>query len=76
MKHQVPDRPHLKGQIFLGSTNTDVVLVGMVKHPEDASKLELFTTSSVDITCVAHIEAMSLTGISYFIKEKSQKHTY
>jgi len=40
--------------------NTDVVLAGMVKHTEDASKLELFTTSSVDITCITHIEAMSL----------------
>lgn len=42
----------LKYQIYRGSTNTDVVLGGTVKHPEDPSYVELLTSSSVDITCM------------------------
>ena len=42
----------LKSQIYRGSTNTDVVLGGTVKHPEDPSYVELLTSSSVDITCM------------------------
>ncbi|KAL5733586.1 hypothetical protein ACOSQ2_033278 [Xanthoceras sorbifolium] len=37
--------------ISRGSANTDVVLAGTVKHPEDVSYDEDLTTSSTDITC-------------------------
>lgn len=37
-----------KNKFYRGSTNTEVVLAGTLKQPEDASYVEFLTTSSVE----------------------------